>query len=68
MTNQALAGVKKAEVIERVVARCIKEKAWRSACEAEATGYANKAERKAVIAYVKEQYDAAGAGFSGRWQ
>lgn len=55
-------------VIERIVERCIREKAWRSACQAECRGYAAKGEHKAVDAFVKERFDAAGAGFSGRWQ
>lgn len=67
-TNQTLAGVTEADTIARIVLRCIIAKVWRSACETEAIAYAARAERKIVIAYVKEQYDAAGAGYSGRWQ
>lgn len=68
MTTNELAGVLKAGVIERIVARCLAAKTWRSACESEAIAYAGKAERKTVSAYVRSQYDAAGAGFNGRWQ
>lgn len=59
--------VAKAEVVERIVARCIASKTWRAACEKEALAYASATEREAVKAYVRAQYDAAGAGFSGRW-
>jgi rubrerythrin len=62
-----LAAVTKADVIERVVARCIASKTWRSACETEALAYASKAERQAVLAYVKAEYTIAGANFAGRW-
>ena len=64
-------GLKKADVIKRIVTRSIESKAWRSQCETEALVYLEKSEkaRKAdVIAFIREQYDAAGAGFSGRWQ
>ena len=67
MTNQALAAGK-ADVIQRVVARCIKDKMWRSECIKEALAFATKAERGAVKAYVEAEYLLAGAGFSGRWQ
>lgn len=63
-----LTGVTKADVIERVVARCIADKVWRSECETEVCGYASKAERPMVLTYVRSAYDAAGAGFRGRWQ
>ena len=67
MPNQALTSVAKADVIERVVARCIASKTWRLACETEALAYASKAERKTVLAYVKAEYTIAGANFQGRW-
>jgi hypothetical protein len=63
--------LKKADVIKRIVARSIDGKAWRSAAEQEAMAYLDKSEkgrRSDVIAYVKAEYDKAGAGFNGRWQ
>ena len=60
--------VKKSDVIKRIVARCIAAQTWRSACETEALDYAAKTERKTVTSYIRAEYDAAGAGFSGRWQ
>ena len=66
-----LHGLSKAEVIARVVANGIAAKAWRSSTESEALGYLAKAEkaRKAdVVAFVGAEFDAAGAGFAGRWQ
>ncbi len=60
--------VARAEAIKRIVARSIASKAWRSSCVEEALGYAAKTERKTVEQYVRAEYDAAGAGFSGRWQ
>ena len=60
--------VKKSDTVKRIVARCIAAKTWRSACETEALAYAGKDERKTVTAYIRAEYDAAGAGFSGRWQ
>lgn len=66
-TNTTLVA-ERAEIIERIVARCIASKTWRSACETEVLAHASKAERKAVVAYTKAQYDQAGAGFNGRWQ
>ena len=57
------------ETVQRVVAGCIERKEWRSSCEQAATGYAkDKREKQAIRDYVRQQYDAAGAGFSGRWQ
>jgi hypothetical protein len=64
-------GLAKADVIRRVVARNVAAKAWRSSAESEALAYLGKDERarKAdVIAFVRSEFDAAGAGFSGRWQ
>ena len=66
--NNTIDTVKKADVIKRIVARSIASKAWRSACAEECLGYAAKPERKTVEQYVRAEYDAAGAGFSGRWQ
>jgi hypothetical protein len=76
----ALDGIEKAAVIERVVARNVKDKAWRSECEKEALAYVRKWDRKsesdfarfnrekaAVLAYCKTQYDSAGANWQGRW-
>ena len=63
--SAALNGLAKAEVIERVVALLIADRAWRSVAEKEATAYLQKNERgrKAdVLAYVREQYDK-----RGRW-
>ena len=60
--------VKKADVIKRIVARCIASKAWRAQCETECFDYCAKDERETVRAYVRAEYDAAGAGFNGRWQ
>jgi hypothetical protein len=62
--------LKKSDVIKRVVARNVAAKAWRSVAEKEALAYLDKSEktcRAAVLAYVREQYDAAGAGPMGRW-
>lgn len=66
-----LDGLKKADVIRRVVARNIEAKTWRSVTEREAVAWLDKSDMKRkddVLAYVKAEYDAAGAGFSGRWQ
>ncbi len=60
--------IAKADVVKRIVERCIASKTWRSECEKECLGYAAKTERKAVETYVRARYDAAGAGFNGRWQ
>lgn len=69
MSTVKIDDVKKAEVVRRIVARSIAEKAWRSTCEDECRAYASgKAEREAVSAYVRAEYDVAGAGFAGRWQ
>lgn len=57
------------EVVQRVVAGCIERREWRSSAEEAACAYVkSKADREAVKRYVREQYDAAGAGFAGRWQ
>jgi hypothetical protein len=57
------------QTIKTVVAGCITRKEWRASAEAAALAYAKKGDNKAAIkAYVKAEYDAAGAGFSGRWQ
>jgi hypothetical protein len=57
------------QTIKNVVAGCIARKEWRASAEAAALAYAKKGDNKAVIkSYVKAEYDAAGAGFSGRWQ
>ena len=66
-----LDGIKKADAIIRVVARCVESKAWRSECEKEALAWLDKSEkarRADVVTYVREAYDAAGAGSAGRWQ
>jgi hypothetical protein len=71
-TALALAGITKAEVIARIVANGIASKTWRSSTETEALGCLAKNERTTrkgdVLAFVKTEYDAAGAGYSGRWQ
>jgi hypothetical protein len=59
------------EVIKTVVAKSIERKEWRSAAEESALANLRKAspaQRQAVKAYVKAEYDKAGAGFAGRWQ
>lgn len=58
----------KADVVEQIVARCVASKTWRSECLRECLAFASKPERKVVEEYVRSQYDAAGAGFAGRWQ
>lgn len=67
-----LDGIQKADAIRRIVVRMISEKAWRSEAEKDATSYLDwkteKPRKAEVIAYVREQYDAAGAGPLGRWQ
>jgi hypothetical protein len=71
MESIKLSGLAKAEVIARIVANGIASKAWRSSTESEALGCLAKAEkaRKAdVVAFVRAEFDAAGAGFAGRWQ
>ncbi|GAC1455465.1 MAG: hypothetical protein PVSMB1_04970 [Gemmatimonadaceae bacterium] len=51
------------------VAMAIGNKYWRSVAENEARGFGKtKAERDAISKYVREQFDAAGAGLNGRWQ
>jgi len=63
-------GLKKADVIKRVVARNIAAKTWRSIAEQEALAYLDKSEkphRRTVIDYVRAEYDAAGAGPMGKW-
>jgi hypothetical protein len=67
-TYYRLAVFEKQEVIDRIIARCIANKTWREECDLECRQYAAKGERKAVALYVRERYDMAGAGFSGRWQ
>lgn len=57
------------ETVKRVVADGIARRVWREAAEKNAVAFAKgREERDAVKRYVKEQFDAAGAGFSGRWQ
>ena len=71
MTTTKLSGLAKAEVIARIVSNGIASKAWRSSTESQALGCLAKAEkaRKAdVVAFVRAEFDAAGAGFAGRWQ
>lgn len=66
-----LEGIEKSEAIVRTVANAIAAKAWRSTAESAAIGWLKRSEksRKAdVLAYVREQFDAAGAGSNGRWQ
>ena len=67
-----LDGLAKAGVIARIVANGIASKTWRSSTETEALGCLAKNEKTArkgdVLAFVKAEYDAAGAGYSGRWQ
>jgi erythromycin esterase-like protein len=75
-----LEGIEKAAVIERVCKRNVATKTWRSECEREVVGYLVRAnarrpgdlqrfvaEKARVLAYCKEQYDAAGANWQGRW-
>lgn len=59
------------ERIVKIVAGCIGRKEWRSSAEAAALATVRRptpAQRKAIMDYVREQYDSAGAGYSGRWQ
>lgn len=56
------------ETIDRVIARCIRDKYWLSSCQDELRSYSDKSERRAVDAYAKQKFDAAGAGHAGRWQ
>jgi hypothetical protein len=66
-----LTGLVKEAAIQRVVAQLISVRGWRSEAEKEAMAYLqrNEKSRKSdVIAYVREAYNNAGAGFSGRWQ
>lgn len=71
-TYRVLDGLAKAEVIARIVANGIASKTWRSSTEIEALGCLSKKEKTTrkgdVLAFVKTAYDAAGAGYSGRWQ
>lgn len=60
--------VKKADVVKRIVVRCIASKVWKSECVAECNAYVTKDERAATMAYVNAEYEKAGAGFNGRWQ
>lgn len=67
-----LEGLKNKATINRVIDRCIRDKTWRSVCENECVGYltwqTEKARKRDVLAVVKARYDAAGAGWNGRWQ
>lgn len=59
------------ETIKNVVARALERKEWRSSAERDALAYLKRPtpeKRAAVKKYVREQYDSAGAGYSGRWQ
>jgi hypothetical protein len=65
-----LKGLAKSDVIARIVANGKASKAWRSTVESEALAYLSKTEKARkgdVVAFVKEEFDAAGAGFLGRW-
>jgi hypothetical protein len=67
-----LDGLAKAKLIARIVANGIASKTWRSSTETEALGCLAANEKKIrkgdVLAFVRTEYDAAGAGYSGRWQ
>lgn len=66
-----LAGLKNAAKIERVVAIRVAAKQWRAETEKEMRFLLEKEERGRrgdVEAYVREVYDAAGAGYAGRFQ
>lgn len=66
-----LDGLVKRDAILRSIKSNIEGKAWRDTAEKEALAWLQKSEknRKAdVVAFVKAEYDAAGAGWNGRWQ
>ena len=69
--GSALRGLAQAEKIERIVAKRIAAKQWRAETEKEVRFLLERSERsrKADLErYVREQYDAAGAGHAGRFQ
>lgn len=71
LPNDRLAGLKNKSTIEHLVVRAINAKQWREVTEKEVYYELGKNERhrKAdVIAFIREGYDAAGAGYSGRFQ
>lgn len=61
--------LKKAETIRKIVARCISSGYWQSACADEATAFLDRSERSRrseVIAFVADEYKAAGRDSRGR--
>jgi len=57
-----------AAAIRALVERGIASKTWRSVVAKDARSYASGSSRLKVEQYIHARYDAAGAGFSGRWQ
>ena len=71
MPNQItkLENLKKAALIEKLVARFVREGGWQNACEKDATAWLDRSEKSRrgdVIAYVAEQYALAGVDSRGR--
>lgn len=67
----SMSNVEIPEIVKTVVAKSIERKEWRSAAENAALANLKKpnaALKAAVKAFVKAEYDRAGAGFLGRWQ
>ena len=71
-TTDALTGLNKEQAIRTVVANGIASKSWRDATIQDALRFLVRderiARRAAVTAWIRAQFEAAGAGFSGRWQ
>lgn len=56
------------DAVRAAVDRYISSRTWRDVCEQELRVNFPSVPRKILRDFVRAQYDAAGAGFSGRWQ
>lgn len=66
------------QTCERILARCLRDRVWRSECTSEMrrttgrwwklVGRGGRPNWRRWEERVKEAYDAAGAGYAGRWQ
>lgn len=56
------------DAVRAAVDRYISGRTWREVCAKEMRANLPHVPRKLLEDFIRAQYDAAGAGFSGRWQ